>query len=217
MRRVSIGRIVALILAVGFLGVAGWCGVEAWFWGSSFYEWLEARPTEMMVDLSQSGTTTAAFHQTCSIAHGEVIYLECELSVESGEGIAELFDGLSGSLAIVDQTGTEVERFEIDSSTVWMGDRELMLVRFKPFPTGDYTMSLQIDSGAASLAGNPVKMFARYQLCGLEQAPAVINGVIAFVAGFIGIVLLAWVMPALLQEGIWGRAEVANPTTDSQA
>ena len=53
------------------------------------------------------------------------------------------------------------------------------------------------------LAGREQTIYAEYQLCGLEQLPAIIAGAFATGAGVIGVVAAVCVLPGLLRCGIW--------------
>jgi hypothetical protein len=72
-----------------------------------------------------------------------------------------------------------------------------------PFRTGDYVVTIRVDSGAAALAEKQQTIYAKYQFCGLEQMPATIAGAIAFGAGIIGLVAAVCLLPGLLRRGIF--------------
>ena len=127
MRQIATGRIVGLLIAIIGLGISIWCAREAVRMNAEFHQWLDARPMETAIDLSKVGETTVAFHQTCSISHGEALYLKCDLDDESKQNTEELFADLSGNVVIRDADGDEIESMEINNKTVQYWDGKIML------------------------------------------------------------------------------------------
>jgi hypothetical protein len=70
-QRISTRRIIGAIIAVGLLAGAVKFAIDYRRMDRQFYEWFDARPLNVAVDLSQPGTVTAPFHQTCQVSHGE--------------------------------------------------------------------------------------------------------------------------------------------------
>ena len=210
MRRIAIGRLVGLLLALIGIGLSVWFARDAMRRNADFYEWLDARPMETAIDLSRLGETTASFHQTCGISHGEALYLDFDLDEAASLNFEELFKGLSGNITIIDSAGKEIEMAGISGETVQHWDGQFMLTEFAPFRSGNYIASIRINSGAPNLADIQQTIYAKYQLCGLERMPATIAGVFAFGAGFIGLVSAACVFPGLLQSGLWYDSSTEN-------
>ncbi|MCU0962307.1 MAG: hypothetical protein MUF48_19590 [Pirellulaceae bacterium] len=210
MRRVAIGRIIGLLIAVVGVGISVWCARDAVRRNAQFGRWLTDRPMEAAIDLSEPGETRVPFHQTCGISHGEALYLECDLDDESTRNIATLFAGLSGTVVIKDAHGDDVETVEINSTTVEYREGRIMLNGFAPFREGEYVASIRVDSGAAEFAGHRQTIYAQYFLCGLEHMPAAIAGAFAFGAGLIGLVAAMCVLPGLLRCGIGRAPRTAN-------
>lgn len=203
MRRIATGRIVGLLIAIVGTGVAIWCARDAQRLNAEFHQWFVARPMETAIDLSKPGETSVPFHQTCSISHGEALYLKCDLPDDAKQDVGELFKNLSATIAIKDADGSEIEAVKINSKTVQHWDDNIILAGFAPFRNGDYVATIRVDSGAVSLSGKQQVMYAKYQLCGLEQMPATIAGAFALGAGIIGLVSAVCVLPGLLSAGIW--------------
>jgi len=210
MRRIATGRIVGLLIAVVGIGVAIWCARDAIRMNAEFHQWLDACPMETIIDLSQPGETTVPFSQTCSISHGEALYLKCDLDADSKENLEELFKDLSGNVVIRDSDGNEIESVKINNTTTQYWDGKIMLTGFAPFRNGDYVATIRVDSGASALADKQQTIYAKYQLCGLEQMPAIIAGAFAFGAGIVGVVSVVCVLPGLLRCGIWCNAPTEN-------
>jgi hypothetical protein len=201
MNHFAFGRIFGLLIAAVGIGASIWWARAAVRRNAEFHQWREARPLETSIDLSRPGETTAPFQQTCSTSHGESIFLDSDLDDAPGQNLEALFADLSGSIVIRDSNGDEIESVEINSRTVHDWDGRIMLAGFTPFRKWDYVATIRVDSGAAALAGKQQTIYARYQLCGLEQMPALIAGAFAFGAGIIGLVSAGCVLPGLLRSG----------------
>lgn len=158
---------------------------------------------EAVVDLSQVGEFTAPFHQTCSISHGEGLYLQCDLHEGAKPRLDELLKDLSGSVVIADANGVAVETTRFDDATAEIWDEAILLTGIAPFRTGQYVATIRVDRGARALAGRRQTIYAQYQLCGLEQMPAVVAGWFAFGAGSIGGVAAVFSLPGLFRNGLW--------------
>jgi hypothetical protein len=202
MPKIAIGRVIGLLLAFLGIGLGAWFAYDAVRRNAEFYEWLDARPMETAIDLSTPGETRVAFHQTCSISHGEALYVNVDSDEASGLSLEELFNGLSGNIVIEDSAGTEIGTARINSKTVQRWEGQIMLAGIAPFRNGDYIATIRVDSGAPNLAEKQQIIYAEYQLCGLEKMPAMIAGVIAFGTGLIGLVSSFCVLPGLLHSGL---------------
>jgi hypothetical protein len=183
---------------------------------AEFHEWLVARPMETAIDFSRPGETVVAFHQTCSCSHGEMLYLDCELDDKSELSTEEPFATLSGSVVISDADGKEIESVQIDGKSMQYIDGTILLAGFAPFPKGDYVATVRVDSRVEALADSRQTLYARYQLCGLEQMPAMITGGFAFGAAVIGLIAAVSVLPDLLRNSIWHTTEKAEPDGEKQ-
>lgn len=216
MRRLASGRIVGLLIAIIGTGISIWCARDALRMNAEFRQWFDARPMETAIDLSQPGKTTTPFHQTCSISHGEGLYLECDLGDDSNQDLEGLFKDLSANVVIEDSDGNAIESVKINNGTVRYWEGLIMLTGFAPFSKGDYVATIRIHTGAAALADKQQTVYAKYQLCGLEQMPAMISGAFAFGAGIIGLVAMVCVLPGLLRRGIWLNIspDSAEPTDE---
>ena len=210
MPRIATGRIVGLIIAIVGIGVSIWYACIALRMNAEFYQWLDARPMESVIDLSKPGETTVAFHQTCHISHGEALYLESDLDDESEQDTNRLLKDLSGSIVIKDLDGTDIESVAFNNETVQSWDGTIRIAEFAPFPDGDYVATIRVDSGAAALAGKQQTIYAKYELCGLERMPAMIAAVVALGAGIIGLVAAVCVLPGLLRCGIRRDGQTHN-------
>src|SRR5690606_18972909 len=102
-----------------------------------------------------------------------------------------------------DADGVEIESTEINNKTAYRWSGETILAQLAPFQKGDHTATIRIDSGASRLAGQPQRIYAKYQLCGLEKMPAFVVAVFAVVSGVVGLVLASCVAPGLRRHGIW--------------
>jgi hypothetical protein len=177
---------------------------------NEFHQAFEARPMETAIDLSKPGELTVPFRQTCSMAHGEALYVDCDSDEVVKQNLEELLNGLSGNVVIMASDGNEVETVRFNNKTAQYWEGKVLLTWIAPFRNGDYVATIRVDSGAAALANKQQTIYAKYQLCGLEQMPAAITGGFALGASLIGFVAAVCVLPGLLRCGFWRDTAAEN-------
>ncbi|MCH9654731.1 MAG: hypothetical protein K0U86_06720 [Planctomycetes bacterium] len=222
MRKLAIGRLTGVIRAL--LSIL--CAV--FFYSSSnyvfeqFQKWTTARPMTTEIDFSQPGTITVPFRQTCSISHGEGIFLDHDIKDENGALPIGSLSGLSARIVIHDQEGNEiVRRALVDNRDRPFGHRivrvapeEILLADIPTFKMGQYTATITIDEGLPLLT-TPQTIYAKYQLCGCEQMVGLVFVFYTLCAGIIGFVAALVVAPGLWQSGIWRDVKVeVKPESD---
>ena len=202
-RRISIRRIACFVIAVGLLATAIYCGLYAWRLDREFQAWITARPVVMAVDLSKTGQFTAPFHQTCCVSHGEAFYVTVPTSMLAGLEPATLLEGLHGTIKIADRDGNEIESLDVTNQPPRDVSRgqPIMLAYFRPFADGNYTVTIDVDSGAPALAGAEQVIHAEYQLCGVERYPSMIAAFVAFVLGVPALIMLPIAAVAFCRYG----------------
>src|SRR5688572_12835904 len=77
-RRISRRRIFGAIVAASLIAASVYFAFEHRRMDRAFYQWIDARPMTINVDLSQPSKVAAPFHQTCQSSHGEAFYLTVE-------------------------------------------------------------------------------------------------------------------------------------------
>ena len=211
MRPIAYGRIVGLIVATAGLGTSAYFARESARLNAEFHQWLDDRPMQAEVDLSKPGEISVPFRQTCSVSHGEAIYLSVTPPLDSYPKPDSLLYELSAKIIIKDREGNEIIDSEIAGKRAQRrdGETDILLAFFYPFSKGDYTATIHVDSGVAELAGKQQVLYAKYFLCGLEQFPAIIAGVFSFVSGAIGLIAAVVVLPGLWRQGF--RRVPPNP------
>ena len=197
---------VTFIIAVLLAAAGVYLVVMANVMRLEFLEWIDAKPVDFAVDVSQPGEFSAPFHQTCSISHGEVLCLAVPEEILAEGSPQALLSPLRFESVIRDEQGNVVVQAEFDGEVPWGGehlfDGAIPLVRFRPFAKGDYILDFRITQGAPELAGVPARLMARYELCGMEMMPAflaLVGGVGAFLLAMI-MLLAAWVFNRRLQK-----------------
>ncbi len=148
MQRLATGRLVGLLIAVVAIGLSVHSGCEALRMNAELHQWLAARPMETSIDLSQPGETTVPFHQTCSVSHGEGLYLKCDLGHRAQQNPQELLKGLSGKLIIRDSDGNQIKTLKLDNKTAQYWGDAIVLAGCAPFPKGKYVATIRVDYGA---------------------------------------------------------------------
>jgi hypothetical protein len=196
---ITTGRIVACVFLFAFIGVSIYFGMAAWKWNSDFYEWIDARPMQMAVDLTTPATYSAPFTQICAMAHGQTIYVAYENPDANDENIAEHFAGLKGAVTIRDLTGATVLTKPFDANSVRLWGDDPILVGFHPFANGEYIAEIEIQQGASKIDGTQHDLYARNELCGLELIPAYILGAVSAVALLLACVVAFYTMPSIVR------------------
>jgi len=225
MRKLAIGRMFGLMLTVISLLGAVMFGVAAYRFNVTVHRWDLARPMETPIDLSRPGSVTVPFDQTCSISHGEGVFLNCKIRDEAGQVPGEVLKGLSGSLVITDSAGNEIANRDLTEMKLpppgqpivsrYLVSGEVMLTEISTFKTGAYTATVTIDQGAPALAGHTQTIYAKYRLCGMEQMPGVVLGFFAFCAGLICLIAGLVVIPGFFRFGIWKNETSEDVSTEA--
>jgi hypothetical protein len=196
-------RAIGWIIAIGLIVAAVILIVEGARWRARFDEWIVAKPVAFNADLSKPGRFSAPFHQTCELAHAEVVGIECAKGAPVPKGAA---DGLKATITVENAAGQCLVRESVPDS--WSSamsgqveDLEPLLRIESNLPNGGYTMTLVVQEGAPGLAGISTRVAARYELCGLEMLPAVFMERGGLACGLVG-GLVGLPMAATAQ---WGR------------
>ena len=168
------------------------------------------------INLSQPGESVVPFRQTCSSSHGESLCLSLGPDHDLSEDSLNLLEELSGTLVISDSNGVEVTSAIFSKATAWLWNGQLVLADLDTFQRGDFVATIRVESGAPALAGKQQTLYARYQLCGLEQMPAVVAGGLTVVSLFVTAATACFVVPGLYRYGFrqWPQSEETPETTD---
>ncbi len=165
-----------------------------------FHSWQTAEPIRLSVDLSKTNTYSAGFTQTCSNAHSQVLRLETGKTFTNEEDAVACVAGLKGRLRIeghgregLSNTDFSDVSFVASSGMDPQDHAWRPAVRFYPFRKGIYTLHLEIESDAPALRDVPQQLVARYELCGLEEMPAMVCAGLALAC----LVLLAMTLAVL--------------------
>ncbi len=211
-RRISIRRIIGAIVAAVLVTATVFLASLSYQVGRQFSECLNARPATLAVDLSRPGRATAPFHQTSQFSYAEAFYVTVKPKVDPGR--SKLLRGLDGTITISDLDGHRVQSWEMDDTRVGAdeptmlkygsvnADGEILLACFRPFALGDYTVTVEVRTGAAALAGAEQTIHAQYVPCGMERIPAQIVAFLAWVCGIPGFLLGVVVATGFIRYGL---------------
>lgn len=170
--------VAALLIAGAVLLFLAHRGREA------FYRWVEARPVNIKVDLSQAGEFSGPFHQTCEMSHGEYLCLELPPRVLAGTTPTKLVANLRFEYTVTNAQGGQEARGDFEYGLPWedyLYEGAIPLVYVDRFHNGDYTLLLRVTTGVPELAGVQQRLIARYHLCGMEMMPAFLSMVLGIV------------------------------------
>ena len=197
MRQLTRGNIVALVIA-GLLLLSGlYFLYHGYAHYHKFFESIDAKPIDIPVDFSRPGTFSGPFHQTCMSAHSESICLEIPIEVRErlvGDEPSES-EGFAALRFVCVLTNAEGEMVGEDqfegrlSGLTRPVEGAIVLMRFVPFKTGEYTLDVEVTQGQPELAGVEQRLIARYDLCGLELLPTYISVVIGSVLILVALVV----------------------------
>ena len=220
MRKLAKLRLTFMIVAVLTLVATACFSYTAYQANVDFHDWQTDRPMSVQLDLSQPGQVSVPFQQTCVSAHSEGIYLDCTILDQQKQIPQGLLKGLVATITITDPAGKEVlnQNLRDDFQRQFNGQAEL--VNFLPFERGNYQATIEIESGVPALADHPQTLYARYNLCGMEQVPVAIYGFLACCTGVITLFAVLIVLPDVWQFGIWKQVPsniVAEETHQTSA
>ncbi len=207
-----IGRIIGAVTAAALLGVSAHSGFACHRKNRELKEWQVARPISASIDLSVPGETRTPFVQTCASSHGELVLLDLSPPIHPAKVAERVLEDLDATIVVSDESGNEVLRERIQGGTVqhWGDNHPILLARFHPFAVGNYTATINVESGDAALSNREQTIYAEYQSCGLEGFPALIAGAISFLTLIPGLVILFIVIRGFVKFGWSTPPRAAN-------
>lgn len=214
-RRIPFGRIVAGVIAAIFC----YFGVDSYLSQAKLtHELRVAASTDIVsipVDLSKPGTHTAKFD--CSgdlahgLAHGQVVYLQITPSDPNTDVAVSLLRGIDATLTITDADGTTIsETFHgsptsngapdglviepmASEATSRPAPKVIRLLSIRPL-SGSHTLSIDVKKGSVGLRGASQRIFARYQLCSLENLAIHFSQLISVVSFVLAAIIAAVIL-----------------------
>lgn len=205
-RDIAKGRVIGSAIFVVACAATVLLAHASWQRHLDFQRWVVETPMQVTVDLTTPSTYTTSFKQTCVVGHGQSIFVSLDDSDATEEVMRERLAGLEGELTIRDGTGTEIVTEPFSEETVRFWGDDPMLVSFLPFSNGDYTAEIKIQKGAIGLDGREHELYARNQLCGLEQLPVLFCGLFSAIAGLVAGVAGYCTLPSVLRDGFRVKA-----------
>jgi hypothetical protein len=200
----TIVRKILTIISLGFLVIGGYFLYEYFHLENKFQNAVKAEPLSAQIDLSKPGKYLFPFKQTYSFAHAERLFLEFNWNLKTGKIPTNniLLNGLKGNYVIQDEIGMKILSDEIKPDYLpGLTPNSVQLARFYPFKEGQYTFTLNILEGPPKLVNIKQRLFARYELCGLERFPAVIAGGLSILAFLIGTVMGYFTLKPFFYKG----------------
>jgi hypothetical protein len=198
----STGRIVACVIAAILIATTLYFTTEWYRLGRDLDECADARPVSVAVDFSRPGTIRAPFKQAYTLPDGEAFYLAMPFDIPVARAL-ELLRGLDGTITITDSEGNEILVKTISPEapeTTAAGP--ILLADFVPFAKGDYTVTIDITTGAPALAGTQQTLFAKYEMCGFEPMPVMLAAFLAILCAVPAVVLTAFLTVGFVRRGI---------------
>ncbi len=194
--KIPIGRTISIVIALVLIYFGIRMLQESQQYYGKFHQWQKAEPVRLKADLSKRGSYSAPFVQTCSISHGESLYVEAGKTFSSNDEAIALIKGMKGKLWIIDPNDEKIVNMnftDTDFELWWHKANSPVPELWIPaLPNGKYTLHLTIEEPAKALANIKHILVGRYVLCGCALAPAFIMRVIGCV--FTGISLIIGVV-----------------------
>jgi hypothetical protein len=184
-RAFPIGRVILCAIAAGLLYICVYFASEY----VRLSRELEAATTEKIgavhVDLSKAGQIRVAVRREFRRAHGISLIL-------SGTQEKSL-EGLGARVALATEDNKELSWMDVDVQSCRREGDEIVLFAMGGGPEA-FAFVLDVQRPVPALAGQEQRLYAKYELCGLEGLVVVVSGVFALASGVPCIAILSGVV-----------------------
>ncbi|MBY0111865.1 MAG: hypothetical protein K2Y21_03520 [Phycisphaerales bacterium] len=153
-----------------------------------------AEVLDASIDVGAVGQYNATLRQSAAFPCRQ--YIRLVPDIREGEDVEALLKGLNLTVLVRDQQGEELMTGTYPARLMWeTPSADLTIADARPFPLGEYPVSIEVVSPAPAMAGRPVRVVSGYLLCGLEwigPSVAIAGGTAAVALGAIISVVLVW-------------------------
>lgn len=185
LQRFPFGRVILCTIGAGLLLIGIFCATDYMRMSRGLEAARTARMGEVQVDLSKAGQTRVPARFEFTAAHGISLLL-------TGASEASLKE-LNARVAVAANDDPKLEWRDIKLEYCrWIGD-EVELYRTMGAPR-DFAFVLDVQRPAPAMAGQERRLYARYELCGLENLAVTISGAFAIGAGVLSASILGGVV-----------------------
>lgn len=169
-RIILVAGLLFLLVAAGFIGLG-------LYWREEFKTVEAAETVRLPVDFSKAGEYTANLHQTYQYGHDQGLELRLAPGFASFEEGAALIQGLDGEIRIQAGDGSIVHEGPLQARPLEEADEAALerywrgvvpLAVFRPFPPGDYALTLWVTQAAPGVVGRDQLVVGKHWLCGCE-------------------------------------------------
>jgi hypothetical protein len=186
--RAGLAIVSAAFIVLGLLALPSGLRQRSACFAAQAAEVLDAR-----IDVSAIGHHKATLRQSAAFSCRQ--YIRLVPDIREGEDVEALLKGLNLTVLVHDQLGEELMAGAYPARLMWDAPSpDLTIADARPFPLGEYPVSIEVVSPAPAMAGRPVRVVSGYVLCGLEwmgPSISIIGGSAAAVLGvIIGAVLV---------------------------
>ena len=208
-KRIAIWRIVWSAIGVGLIAATALSWLECRRLDCILKDAMEARPLVTTVDLSQRGVLTAQLTQTYSGSCQEGLYLDLAEAGVTPRSPAELLKGLRGKVTVSDLDGNTVMSKEITEEwdSEYSNEKAILLMYLPPVEQGDYTVALDITSGATALRGTKQEVFVKYLFCGIEHFPVAVMRLLTWGLAITALIISVVLAIRFMKYGLWHKVE----------
>ena len=124
---IAVGRSIGFLLAVTGIGLSIYWAYEALRIRRGLPCMADLESNGEAIDLSQPCEISLPFQQTCSISHGEGLYLQCDVETKLQAEPENLLKGLSGVVVFKDSDGRQIDTVKFDDKRARYWDDKILL------------------------------------------------------------------------------------------
>ena len=154
----------------------------------------------MPIDLSKPGEYRGALHETFLNSHGSSLEIETT-PFESEEQAEKALAGVDGKFKVLASDGSVIVEKDLGKCLVPGGKRSANgntkwtpMFYYSAYGRGEFRLVVTVTSPAAGMAERPQEVVGRYQLCGMEKMPAIVEYFFGGASAFAGmtVAVISW-------------------------
>jgi hypothetical protein len=202
--RVAVDRIVCSVIAAVLITATVYAASIWYRQGLDVLGACSARPASVAVDFSKSGSYSGPLRHEHTTP--DYVMLWFSLPPDTVLHLTdEMVEDLEGTITITDKDASEVRRWDISAGRlVATGGEQPMMLEFFAVPKeGDYTLTIDITSGASVFARYEQTVYAEYGSPYFAMVPIAIAAFYTIACGIPAVILSVVAITGFRRHGIW--------------